>query len=143
MFGYAFMLIAGKNVLRQYSVWTMLVFALGFAALAWAVVNPPWVFASMNLTLSDWGILLLFALISILIPHSAFAMSLKLLDATTVGIASALEPVVAIGTAALALGEPITLPQLIGGMGILLSVLLLQLNQSTINLLFRRQTHEK
>ena len=67
MLTYAFMLLASKRLLRTYSVWTMLVSALGFATLFWLFVNPPWVVLSKGYGINDWGIFLGFAVASILL----------------------------------------------------------------------------
>ncbi|MEK7670127.1 MAG: DMT family transporter, partial [Bacteroidota bacterium] len=78
---FAFLLIASKRILKRYSTWTMLIYAFGFAALFWLVVNPPWVIVEKGYTPGDWGVLFFFAIVSILIPHSLFTASLKHLEA--------------------------------------------------------------
>lgn len=125
--GYAYMLVGSKELLKHYSVWTMLTYAFGFAALFWLVVNPPWVIAEYHYHFDDWVIFWVFALVSILIPHTMFMASLKLLEASTVGIASTLEPVVAIVVAYLALGEALNGVQIVGAVAVVASVLFLQL----------------
>jgi len=124
---FAFLLIASKRILRTYSTWTMLVYAFGFAGLFWLFVNPPWSILAENYTASDWGFLWLFAVVSILIPHSIFTRSLTLLDASTAGIASTMEPIVAIIIAYVALGETLTSIQVLGAATVVAAVLLLQI----------------
>jgi drug/metabolite transporter (DMT)-like permease len=125
--GYAYMLVGSKELLKKYSVWTMLTYAFGFATLFWLVVNPPWVIAGYNYHFDDWVIFWVFAMVSILIPHTMFMASLKLLEASTAGIASTLEPVVAIMVAYLALGEALNGVQIVGAVAVVAAVLLLQL----------------
>lgn len=124
---FAFMLLISKRVLRKYPVWTMLVYAFGFSMLFWLVVNPPWAIAAKGYTAEDWAIFWLFAVVSILIPHALFMKSLSLLEATSVGIASTMEPVVAILIAYVALGESLSGVQMLGGVAVVGAVLLLQL----------------
>ncbi len=124
--GYAFMLLMSKHLLRKYSVWTMLVYAFGFSTLFWLFVNTPWHIAEEGYSMGDWGILMVFALVSILIPHSLFASGLKLLDASTVGIVTTMEPVVAIVVAYVALGESLGTVQILGGCAVVAAVILLQ-----------------
>jgi drug/metabolite transporter (DMT)-like permease len=124
--GYAYMLVGSKELLKKYSVWTMLTYAFGFATLFWLVVNPPWVIARYHYGAEDWVIFWLFAMVSILIPHTMFMASLKLLEASTAGIASTLEPVVAIVVAYLALGEALNGVQIVGAVAVIAAVLLLQ-----------------
>ncbi|HWP83296.1 MAG TPA: EamA family transporter [Bacteroidota bacterium] len=123
---YSYMLIAGKHILRKYPVWTMLTYAFAFATLAWLFVNPPWEIIARNYTGEDWGIFFLFAVTSILIPHAAFSTSLKLLEASTVGIVSTMEPIMAIVIAALTLGETVSGVQALGGLAVVLAVVVLQ-----------------
>ncbi|MEX2115670.1 MAG: EamA family transporter [Bacteroidota bacterium] len=123
---YSFMLLMSKHLLRTYSVWTTLTYAFGFATVFWLFVNTPWEIAEKGYTFSDWGILFLFAIVSILIPHSMFTTGLRLMEASTVGIVTTLEPVVAIIVAYLALGESLNGVQLLGGMAVVTAVILLQ-----------------
>jgi drug/metabolite transporter (DMT)-like permease len=123
---YSFMLLMSKHLLRTYSVWTTLTYAFGFSTVFWLFVNTPWDIAEKGYVLSDWGIFLLFAVVSILIPHSAFAAGLRLLEASTVGIVTTLEPVVAIIVASFALGESLNAVQVAGGFSVVLAVILLQ-----------------
>jgi drug/metabolite transporter (DMT)-like permease len=129
---FAYMLIEGKHILRKYRVWTMLTLAFGFATLAWLFVNPPWGIAAKQYTLEDWGIFLMFAVTSILIPHTAFSVSLKLLEASTVGIVSTMEPIMAIMIAAITLGEAVTGVQALGGIAVVLAVIILQIPPRSI-----------
>lgn len=124
--GYAYMLVGSKELLKKYSVWTMLMYAFGFATLFWLVVNPPWIIAGYHYGLGDWAVFWVFAMVSILIPHTMFMASLKLLEASTAGIASTLEPVVAIVVAYLALGEALNGIQIVGAVAVVAAVLLLQ-----------------
>jgi drug/metabolite transporter (DMT)-like permease len=141
MLTYAFMLLASKSLLRTYGIWTMLVTALGFATIFWLFVNPPWIVLSRGYGLSDWGIFLGFAIASILLPYICFASGLKLLEATTTGIITTLEPVVAITVAWLALGETISTVQIVGAAAVIVSVLLLQMRRDYLRKLLRSRHH--
>jgi drug/metabolite transporter (DMT)-like permease len=123
---YSFMLLMSKHLLRKYSVWTTLTFAFGFATIFWLFINPPWEIAKEGYTAGDWGIFLIFAVVSILIPHTMFTAGLRLLEASTVGIVTTMEPVVAILVAYVTLGETLNAPQVIGGLAVVAAVILLQ-----------------
>ena len=138
MLCYAFMLIASKHVLRSYSVWTMLVTAFGFATIFWLVVNPPWAIAGKGYGAEDWFVFLLFAVVSILIPYIFFTKGLNLLEATTAGIVTTLEPVIAIIVAYMALGEALNLVQMVGALAVVSAVVLLQLRREQLRRLVRR-----
>lgn len=123
---YAFMLLMSKYLLKKYSVWTMLLYAFGISTVFWLLINTPWAILEKGYSAADWGILWGFAVVSILIPHSLFASGLKLLDASTVGIVTTMEPVVAIVVAYFALGESMGGIQILGGMSVLAAIVLLQ-----------------
>ena len=137
MLSYSFMLIASKHVLSRHGVWTTLVTALGFAALFWIIVNPPWLIASKGYGGTDWLIFLGFAVLSILLPYIFFVKGLKLLEATTAGIITTLEPVIAIIVAWIALGEGIGAVQITGAGAVIGAVLLLQVRRDSL-MKFRR-----
>jgi len=143
MLTYAFMLIASKRVLRRHSVWTTLVWGLGFAALFWLLVNPPWAIAAKGYGISDWGVFLGFAVASILLPYIFFAKGLKILEATSAGIITTLEPVIAIIVAWFALGESINAVQICGAAAVVGSVLLLQVRRDSLLKLLRSSHHAK
>lgn len=141
MLTYAFMLLASKQMLRMYKVWTTLVIALGFATLFWLFVNPPWVIANEGYELQDWAIFLGFAVVSILLPYIFFAHGLRLLEATTAGIVTTLEPVIAIIVAWFALGESMGSVQVAGTVAVVSSVILLQVRRTWLPGFLRRNDH--
>jgi drug/metabolite transporter (DMT)-like permease len=100
----------------------------GFASLFWLFINPPWVIASKMYTLNDWIIFWIFAVVSILIPQSAFAAGLKWLKASTAGIIGTMEPVVAITVAYFLLGESLHPIQIAGGILVVVAVTMLQIH---------------
>jgi drug/metabolite transporter (DMT)-like permease len=125
-FTFAYQVIGTKQLLKRYSLWTLLLYMFGFSALFWICINPPWNIIAKNYTAGDWGILWIFAVVSILIPQTAFAAGLKLLDASTAGIVSIMEPVIAIVAAFLILGESLNGIQILGALMVLGAVGLLQ-----------------
>jgi DME family drug/metabolite transporter len=129
MLTYAFMLLASKRLLRTYSVWTMLVSALGFATLFWLFINPPWVIAAEGYGAEDWGIFLI------------FAEGLALLEASTAGIITTLEPVIAIIVAWVALGESLNGVQIVGTVAVVASVLLLQMRKDIFTSRLKRRNY--
>lgn len=141
MLTYAFMLLASKRMLRTHAVWTTLTTALGFATLFWLFVNPPWAIAAQEYGAKDWGIFLGFAIVSILLPYIFFAQGLRLLEATTAGIVTTLEPVIAIIVAWLALGESMSYVQIAGTVAVVASVLLLQVRRSVLPGILRKERH--
>ena len=130
---FAYQIVATKHLLNRYTVWTMLVYMFGFSAIFWLCINPPWNIAAKNYTYSDLGIFWMFAIVSILIPQTAFASGLKLLDASTAGIVSILEPVIAIIAAFFILGESIGVVQIVGAVLVVTAIGLLQMHPIVMN----------
>ena len=126
-FTFAFQIIATKRLLKKYSIWTVVFYMFGFASLFWLFINPPWAIASMRYTLTDWVIFWIFAVVSILIPQSAFAAGLKWLKASNAGIIGTMEPVVAITVAYFLLGESLHPIQIAGGILVVAAVTMLQI----------------
>jgi drug/metabolite transporter (DMT)-like permease len=139
-FTFAYQILATKQLLKRYSVWTMLVYMFGFSAIFWLCVNPPWDIIAKNYTYNDWGIFWMFAIVSILIPQTAFASGLKLLEASTVGIVSILEPVFAIIAAFLILGETLSVIQILGAVLVVVAVGLLQAHPMLTSKMIRKSS---
>jgi drug/metabolite transporter (DMT)-like permease len=127
-FTFAYYVIASKQMLKRYSLWTMLLYMLGFATIFWLFFNPPWAIIQRHYNAADWGFLWLFAIVSILIPQVAFTSGLRLIDASKAGIISILEPIIAIVAAFLILGESLNTVQIFGGGMVLAAVALLQIH---------------
>lgn len=136
-FTFAYQVLGTKQLLKRYSVWTMLLYMFGFSALFWLFINPPWQIIARQYTGGDWEILLLFAVVSILIPQIAFISGLKILEASTAGIVSILEPVFAIVIAYFALGETLGYVQLFGAALVVGAVGLLQAHPLIMRKMFK------
>jgi drug/metabolite transporter (DMT)-like permease len=127
-FTYAFQIVGTKQLLKRYSVWTMLLYMFGFAAIFWLIINNPVQIIARGYNAEDWAILWIFAIVSILIPQTVFAMGLKILKASTAGIIGILEPVFAIVIAFFALGETLGLVQILGALLAVAAIGLLQVH---------------
>ena len=126
---FTFMIILSKHILRRYQNWTMLIYAFGFAALFWLLINTPAKIISQGYTLHDWGIFLLFSICSVLIPYSFFSAGLHLVQASRASIVGTLEPVVAIISAFIILGEQLNGIQVIGAAAVIIAVGLLEIKR--------------
>ncbi len=118
-----------RRLLKVYNVWTCLFYAFLFASLFWAVVNPPWKIAGAHYSTETWKVFLGFAVISILIPHTLYFSGLQYLTAGRAIITASFEPVVAIGTAFVFLGETLSPVQVAGGVLVVGAIVLLQIRQ--------------
>jgi drug/metabolite transporter (DMT)-like permease len=124
---FAFLTVYTRKVVARMPSWTAVLYALVFASLMWAVVNPPWVIARESHPPGLWIALIGFAIISVLVPHSLFAAGLRSVVPSRAIITSTLEPVVAIGSAAIVLGELLTPLQILGAVTVLAAIIMLNL----------------
>ena len=112
-----------------YSPWTALIYGFIFASLFWFLFNPPWSIIAAGYDLHMWEVFTGMALISVLIPHSLYYLGLQYLTASRAIITATFEPVVAILSAFLMLGESLVPIQLIGALLVIMAIALLQLKQ--------------
>ena len=123
---FAFLTVFTRDVLRTHGVWTMAIYSIGFASLFWLIVNPPWRVVA-GITGADLLLpLVLLAVVSLLIPHSLYFSGLRRVAPSRAIITSTLEPVVAITSAALFLGEYLQPLQILGAVVVLGAIVLLQ-----------------
>jgi DME family drug/metabolite transporter len=125
-FAFAFYNIGGHDVLSRHDHWRILTYVLLGAVLFWLAVNPPWKLAA-RYSVGEWLFLLLFAVVSVLVPYLFYFAGLRHLDATRAIVTSCLEPVFSIVIAALALGELVRPLQVAGIALVLLATVLVQL----------------
>ena len=123
-FSFAFYNVYGYRLLARHDRWRVLVYTLFGASLFWLLVNPPWKIAGAHYSASQWIFLLLFSLVSVLLPFSFYFAGLQYLDATRAIVTSCLEPVFAIVLAAAFVGESLE-PVQVAGIGVVLMATLL------------------
>lgn len=124
---FSFYNIGGHTILARYDHWIVLLYTTLSASLFWLVVNPPWKIAAANYTSLEWGFLLLFAMVSALLPFSLYFAGLQYLEPTRAIVVSCLEPVFSIAIAALVLGEGVRAVQGLGIVLVLAAIVLVQL----------------
>lgn len=132
-------LLAGERAVQTRDPLTVLCFALAFASLVWAVVQPWWNFpfgelaeeTSLqgnldHLSVPVWTLALWTILLGTIASFALTIFALRHLAATRVGITMTLEPVVASAVAWAWLGETLATAQLVGGAIVLTGILLAQ-----------------
>jgi DME family drug/metabolite transporter len=119
---FAFYILYAKRLLKRLPPWTVLFYGFLVAALFWMVFVPPTAIAAAHYSGETWGLFLLIALSSALVPFALFYSGLARLDASRAGVVALLEPIVAIGSSAWWLGEGLTASQGAGAALILLGV---------------------
>jgi DME family drug/metabolite transporter len=141
VFTFAFMNLYTRHLLSRYTLWTVTFYAIGAAAAFWLIIQPPWVIARMDLTADVWAGLTALAVVSVLIPHTLYFSGLRYVVASRAIITSTLEPVVAIVTAALFLGEYLAFGQSLGALIVIGAIVLLQLRREPVRISRREASH--
>ena len=126
---FAFYNVYGRELVSRYSRWNVVLYALLGAAIFWQFVNPPWKIVSAHYDGAQWLYMLLFSVVSMLLPFSLYFSGLKHLDPTRAIVTSALEPVFTILIAAFALGEHVGGLQIVGIVAVLAATLLVQVQE--------------
>ena len=123
-FIFAFYVLASKRLVARYAPETVLVHTFAIAALFWMCVTPPWRIVAAHYPPSMWARFAVLGVFSTLVPFRCFYAGLKRLPAVEAGVISTAEPVVAIVSAFLFLGESLKPGQMLGaGLVIVAAVL--------------------
>jgi drug/metabolite transporter, DME family len=126
-FSFTFYNIGGHYILAKYDRWTVLLFTTLSASLFWIVVNPPNRIIAAHYSGTAWLFLLVFAMLSVLLPFSLYFAGLQHLEPTKAIVASCLEPVFTILIAAVALKEVVGPLQGLGIVMVLCAILVVQI----------------
>lgn len=122
--GYSLM---GSRAARRFDPLTTLVYGLGFAALFWLIGLGPRAVLGIAADGRTLLAVLFMAIVSTIIPFSAFLSALNHIAPTNATVTSTIEPVIA-GVGAFALfGESLTVVQLLGGVLVMAAILVVQL----------------
>lgn len=124
---FAFYNVGGHRILERYDRWTVLLYTTFSASLFWMAVNPPWKIASAHYSAGQWLFLVVFSMVSVLGPFAFYFAGLQHLGPVRAIVASCLEPVFAIGIAAMVLGEGMRPLQVAGIALVLAAIVVVQM----------------
>ncbi len=128
-FFFAFYTLYGERGLKRYDPWTLIFYALGIAAVLYWIIASPSRLIHGGYSLHVWMALLYIAVFATLIPFGLYFKGIERIRATRASITSTWEPVVASVAAYLVLGEVLHPLQILGGIGVILAVALLQVGR--------------
>ncbi|MDQ7786305.1 MAG: EamA family transporter [Thermodesulfovibrionales bacterium] len=112
--------------MQIYTPWTVVFYALFFAALIWNIFHPPLAaFIHPHLG-TDWVLILYIGIFGTILPFGLYNEGIRLLQSTRASITATLEPVLAGFFAYSFLGEKMELLQITGAFLVIASILLLQ-----------------
>ena len=123
---YAFVLVWGKHLSRQYRPATYLHYSMLASAAFWLCVVPPWRFAARVAELRVLVPLLVLSVTSSVIPFACLYEGLRRVPATRAGIVSTFEPAVIVVLAWAFLGEALGGVQLVGIAMVLAAIVIVE-----------------
>jgi drug/metabolite transporter (DMT)-like permease len=123
---FSFYNVYGHKLVGRNDRFKVILYALLGSALFWLLFNPPWEIWQAAYTRAQWIVLVVFAFSSMLIPFSFYVSGLHHLDATRAIVTSCLEPVFAIGLAAIFLEETFGGFQALGMLVVLAATIIIQ-----------------
>jgi len=126
-FFFTFYALYGEKGLKKYNPWTLILYGFGFATALYSILIPPAKIITDGHPLKLWIAFLYIAIFSTLIPFGFYYKGIERIRATRASITATWEPVVAGFTAYFVLGEVLYPLQVLGGMGVIAAVVLLQL----------------
>jgi DME family drug/metabolite transporter len=132
-FAFAFYSLAGHGLVERYDHWVVLLYGTMAGSVFWLLINPPRKIVAAHYSTGQWLFLLIFSVVSMLVPYSFYFAGLKYLEPTRAVIVSCLEPVFAIVIAAAVLGELMRPLQILGIVVVLAAIVLVQLPDRTFS----------
>jgi len=116
---FMFYILYSKRGLSRYPPETVLFYTFSIAAFLWACVTPPWRIVTAGYGSDLWVLFAALGVFSTLVPFSLFYAGLKRLPAAEAGIVATFEPVIAVVSAAIFLGEGLRFSQWMGALLVL------------------------
>ena len=120
--------ILSEYGMRKYTPWTVLLYGMLFAALMWNILHPPLEAFLHRYSPFQWGLILFIGVCGTIFPFGLYFEGVKRIKPTHASITATLEPISAGVIAAVFLGEMMGTLQIIGGLIVIVSIILLQLN---------------
>lgn len=121
--------LLGERGMHRYRPWTVLFYALLFAALSWHVFFTPFHYLKAGFSAAQWGWLLYISIVGTILPFGLYFMGVNYIRSTRASITATLEPISAGVMAFLFIGETLGPLQILGGILVIGAVVLLQLRQ--------------
>ena len=126
---FAFYALYGEKGLRKYDSWTLILYGFGFGTLFYWILISPMKFITGGFPLKVWLAFFYIAIFATLLPFGFYFKGIERIRATRASITATWEPVVAGVTAYIFLGEVLYPLQVLGGIGVIAAVVLLQISR--------------
>ena len=112
--------------MRKYNPWTVLLYGLLFATLAWNILHPPFEALLQFYDPAEWLWIIFIAVCGTILPFGLYFEGIRRIRSTHASITATLEPITAGVVSALFLGEILSPLQMLGGMLVIVPTIGLQ-----------------
>jgi drug/metabolite transporter (DMT)-like permease len=126
---FAWYAIHGEYGMRRYNPWTVLFYALFFGAVVWNILHPPLEAFMHAYSPVQWLWILYIGVLGTLVPFGLYLEGINLIRSTQASITATLEPITAGVISYIFLNEIMEALQITGGVIVIASIILMQLNQ--------------
>ena len=143
---FAWYTIHGEYGMRRYNPWTVLFYALFFGAVVWNILHPPLEAFMHAYSPVQWMWILYIGVMGTLVPFGLYLEGINLIRSTRASITATIEPITAGIISYIFLNEIMEIPQITGGVIVIASIILIQLNQKQDDKapsIIRAQRHTK
>ena len=124
---FTFYALYGERGLKKYDSWTLILYGFGFGAVLYWILFSPIKIITAGHSLKIWVAFIYIAIFSTLIPFGLYLKGIEYMRATRTSIIATWEPVVAGIAAYIVLGEILFPLQVLGGIGVIAAIVLLQM----------------
>jgi len=126
---FTFYALYGEKGLKRYNPWTLILYGFGFGAFIYWIIISPTKFITGGYSLKMWIAFLYIAIFATLIPFGFYFKGIERIRATRASITATWEPVIAGFAAYIVLEEVLHPLQVLGGIGVIAAVVLLQIGR--------------
>jgi drug/metabolite transporter (DMT)-like permease len=123
--------LLGERGMHRYPPWTVVFYALVFAALSWNLLQTPFAFLSAGHDARQWAYMLYVTVPGTVLAFGLYFVGVDHLRSTRASITSTFEPISAGAIAYLFLGETLERLQIAGGILVIGAIVLLQIGRET------------
>jgi drug/metabolite transporter, DME family len=126
---FAWYSVHGEYGMRRYNPWTVLFYAVLFASIVWNILHPPLKAFMHHYSFVTWIWIVYIGSMGTILPFGFYYEGINLIRSTRASITATLEPIIASLVSYLFLNEIMTPLQMMGGVLVIASIILLQLKQ--------------
>jgi len=121
--------VKSESCMRSYTPWTVVFYALLFAALIWNLLEPPLTAFTVAYSTASWWWIFFIGVFGTILPFGLYNEGINLILSTRASITATLEPVIAGAISFFFLGEVMG-PLQIAGAGLVIgSIIILQIRK--------------